>query len=93
TLLSGMDEAFALLMQGNGVDITRWRTDHVVAAVERTASPVAGRLPGDRSRVRLPACLRRGRGYATSPQLTCWPGQLPAAARSAATSASSAVRC
>ncbi|MFJ3638208.1 spermidine/putrescine ABC transporter substrate-binding protein [Streptomyces sp. NPDC090108] len=25
TLLSGLDEAFALLMQGNGVDITRWR--------------------------------------------------------------------
>ncbi|MEU8989688.1 spermidine/putrescine ABC transporter substrate-binding protein [Streptomyces sp. NPDC048558] len=24
TLLSGLDEAFALLMQGNGVDITRW---------------------------------------------------------------------
>ncbi|KPI02064.1 hypothetical protein OK074_5415 [Actinobacteria bacterium OK074] len=24
TLLSGMDEAFALLMQGNGVDITKW---------------------------------------------------------------------
>ncbi|MGW1955544.1 ABC transporter substrate-binding protein [Streptomyces sp. NPDC001920] len=27
TLLSGLDEAFALLMQGNGVDITRWATD------------------------------------------------------------------
>ncbi|GAA4330121.1 spermidine/putrescine ABC transporter substrate-binding protein [Streptomyces venetus] len=27
TLLSGMDEAFALLMQGNGVDITDWRAD------------------------------------------------------------------
>ncbi|MEU3889141.1 extracellular solute-binding protein [Streptomyces sp. NPDC029041] len=27
TLLSGMDEAFALLMQGNGVDITRWTAD------------------------------------------------------------------
>ncbi|MFJ6570929.1 extracellular solute-binding protein [Streptomyces sp. NPDC091292] len=25
TLLSGLDEAFALLMQGNGVDITRWK--------------------------------------------------------------------
>ncbi|MBJ6640613.1 spermidine/putrescine ABC transporter substrate-binding protein [Streptomyces sp. DHE7-1] len=27
TLLSGLDEAFALLMQGDGVDITRWTTD------------------------------------------------------------------
>ncbi|GAA3153189.1 spermidine/putrescine ABC transporter substrate-binding protein [Streptomyces rameus] len=27
TLLSGLDESFALLMQGNGVDITRWRAD------------------------------------------------------------------
>ncbi|MFJ4525198.1 PotD/PotF family extracellular solute-binding protein [Streptomyces sp. NPDC088810] len=27
TLLSGLDEAFALLMQGNGVDVTRWTTD------------------------------------------------------------------
>ncbi|MEU7723188.1 polyamine ABC transporter substrate-binding protein [Streptomyces tibetensis] len=27
TLLSGLDEAFALLMQGNGVDITRWAAD------------------------------------------------------------------
>ncbi|MFC3575290.1 PotD/PotF family extracellular solute-binding protein [Streptomyces yaanensis] len=27
TLLSGLDEAFALLMQGNGVDITRWTGD------------------------------------------------------------------
>ncbi|WP_329128037.1 ABC transporter substrate-binding protein [Streptomyces sp. NBC_01465] len=27
TLLSGLDEAFALLMQGQGVDITRWTAD------------------------------------------------------------------
>ncbi|MFF9899774.1 spermidine/putrescine ABC transporter substrate-binding protein [Streptomyces longispororuber] len=27
TLLSGLDEAFALLMQGDGVDITRWTED------------------------------------------------------------------
>lgn len=27
TLLSGLDEAFALLLQGNGVDITRWSAD------------------------------------------------------------------
>lgn len=27
TLLSGLDESFALLMQGNGVDITRWKRD------------------------------------------------------------------
>ncbi|KOU76849.1 polyamine ABC transporter substrate-binding protein [Streptomyces sp. MMG1533] len=38
TLLSGLDEAFALLMQGNGVDITRWRAadfDKVCDQVER----------------------------------------------------------
>ncbi|MFD9909001.1 spermidine/putrescine ABC transporter substrate-binding protein [Streptomyces sp. NPDC059063] len=27
TLLSGLDEAFALLMQGDGVDVTRWTAD------------------------------------------------------------------
>ncbi|MER6998013.1 spermidine/putrescine ABC transporter substrate-binding protein [Streptomyces sp. NPDC000410] len=27
TLLSGLDESFGLLMQGNGVDITRWTAD------------------------------------------------------------------
>ncbi|MGW1286309.1 extracellular solute-binding protein [Streptomyces sp. NPDC002586] len=27
TLLSGLDESFALLMQGNGVDITQWTAD------------------------------------------------------------------
>ncbi|MEU6371326.1 spermidine/putrescine ABC transporter substrate-binding protein [Streptomyces sp. NPDC046931] len=27
TLLSGLDEAFALLMQSNGVDVTRWTAD------------------------------------------------------------------
>ncbi|MEU8575876.1 polyamine ABC transporter substrate-binding protein [Streptomyces asoensis] len=27
TLLSGLDEAFALLMQGNGVDVTTWTAD------------------------------------------------------------------
>lgn len=27
TLLSGLDEAFALLMQGNGADVTRWTAD------------------------------------------------------------------
>ncbi|MEC4020138.1 polyamine ABC transporter substrate-binding protein [Streptomyces sp. H27-D2] len=27
TLLAGLDEAFALLMQGNGTDITRWNAD------------------------------------------------------------------
>ncbi|MEU0396033.1 extracellular solute-binding protein [Streptomyces sp. NPDC006208] len=38
TLLSGLDEAFALLMQGNGVDVTRWSADdfHLVCEqVER----------------------------------------------------------
>ncbi|MFI8960542.1 spermidine/putrescine ABC transporter substrate-binding protein [Streptomyces sp. NPDC053493] len=27
TLLSGLDESFALLLQGNGVDVTRWTAD------------------------------------------------------------------
>ncbi|MFF3456642.1 spermidine/putrescine ABC transporter substrate-binding protein [Streptomyces sp. NPDC002730] len=27
TLLSGLDESFALLMQGNGVDVTRWTSE------------------------------------------------------------------
>ncbi|MET7712654.1 spermidine/putrescine ABC transporter substrate-binding protein [Streptomyces sp. NPDC005407] len=38
TLLSGLDESFALLMQGNGVDVTRWTADdfHIVCEqVER----------------------------------------------------------
>ncbi|MGW5125397.1 ABC transporter substrate-binding protein [Streptomyces sp. NPDC004069] len=38
TLLSGLDEAFALLMQANGVDITKWETrdfDKVCDQVER----------------------------------------------------------
>ncbi|MFF4823182.1 ABC transporter substrate-binding protein [Streptomyces sp. NPDC001312] len=38
TLLSGLDEAFALLMQANGVDITKWKTrdfDKVCDQVER----------------------------------------------------------
>ncbi|MEU6374766.1 extracellular solute-binding protein [Streptomyces sp. NPDC046909] len=38
TLLSGLDEAFALLMQGNGVDIRKWKTadfDLVCDQVER----------------------------------------------------------
>ncbi|MEU6145338.1 spermidine/putrescine ABC transporter substrate-binding protein [Streptomyces sp. NPDC047081] len=38
TLLSGLDEAFALLMQGNGVDITKWKAadfDKVCDQVEK----------------------------------------------------------
>ncbi|MGW3066998.1 extracellular solute-binding protein [Streptomyces sp. NPDC001130] len=38
TLLSGLDESFALLMQGNGVDITQWTADdfhRVCDGVER----------------------------------------------------------
>ncbi|WP_189491921.1 polyamine ABC transporter substrate-binding protein [Streptomyces antnestii] len=38
TLLSGLDESFALLMQGNGVDITKWTADdfhHVCDQVEK----------------------------------------------------------
>ncbi|MFJ3234789.1 spermidine/putrescine ABC transporter substrate-binding protein [Streptomyces sp. NPDC086787] len=38
TLLSGLDEAYALLMQGNGVDVTKWTADdfhNVCDQVER----------------------------------------------------------
>ncbi|WP_030624830.1 polyamine ABC transporter substrate-binding protein [Streptomyces sclerotialus] len=40
TLLAGMDEAFALLMQGDGVDITRWTTDDFHTMTERIAALV-----------------------------------------------------
>ncbi|MDX2919132.1 MULTISPECIES: spermidine/putrescine ABC transporter substrate-binding protein [Streptomyces] len=36
TLLSGLDESFALLMQGNGVDITRWTADDFHEICEQT---------------------------------------------------------
>ncbi|WP_310727424.1 spermidine/putrescine ABC transporter substrate-binding protein [Streptomyces sp. N2A] len=35
TLLSGLDEAFALLMQGNGVDITRWTANDFYRMTDR----------------------------------------------------------
>lgn len=35
TLLSGLDEAFALLMQGNGVDVTRWTADDFHRMIDR----------------------------------------------------------
>ncbi|MFG2869968.1 extracellular solute-binding protein [Streptomyces sp. NPDC048338] len=35
TLLSGLDESFALLMQGNGVDVTRWTGDDFHALCEQ----------------------------------------------------------
>ncbi|MEU9115836.1 spermidine/putrescine ABC transporter substrate-binding protein [Streptomyces sp. NPDC048483] len=35
TLLSGLDEAFALLMQGDGVDITRWTADDFHRMIDR----------------------------------------------------------
>ncbi|MFE2558560.1 PotD/PotF family extracellular solute-binding protein [Streptomyces sp. NPDC059352] len=35
TLLSGLDESFALLMQGNGVDVTRWTSDDFHALCEQ----------------------------------------------------------
>ncbi|MFH9266486.1 spermidine/putrescine ABC transporter substrate-binding protein [Streptomyces sp. NPDC017546] len=40
TLLSGLDEAFALLMQGNGVDITRWTADDFHEICEQTRKRV-----------------------------------------------------
>ncbi|MEU1179729.1 spermidine/putrescine ABC transporter substrate-binding protein [Streptomyces sp. NPDC005820] len=41
TLLSGLDEAFALLMQGNGVDITRWTSDDFRTVCEQVEKQVA----------------------------------------------------
>jgi spermidine/putrescine transport system substrate-binding protein len=41
TLLSGMDEAFALLMQGDGVDITDWTADDFHAMCDRVEEQVA----------------------------------------------------
>ncbi|MDG4864324.1 spermidine/putrescine ABC transporter substrate-binding protein, partial [Streptomyces sp. T-3] len=43
TLLSGLDEAFALLMQGDGVDITRWRTDDFHRVCDRVEKLVNSR--------------------------------------------------
>ncbi|MFE0675166.1 PotD/PotF family extracellular solute-binding protein [Streptomyces sp. NPDC058867] len=40
TLLSGLDEAFALLMQGNGVDITRWTADDFHTVCEQVQRKV-----------------------------------------------------
>ncbi|MER7399657.1 spermidine/putrescine ABC transporter substrate-binding protein [Streptomyces sp. NPDC000151] len=40
TLLAGMDEAFALLMQGEGVDITRWTADDFHRMTDRVAALV-----------------------------------------------------
>jgi spermidine/putrescine transport system substrate-binding protein len=45
TLLSGLDEAFALLMQGNGVDITRWTADDFHTVCDQVEAAVrAGRI-------------------------------------------------
>ncbi|WP_330348275.1 ABC transporter substrate-binding protein [Streptomyces sp. NBC_00582] len=40
TLLSGLDEAFALLMQGNGVDITRWTADDFHTVCDQVSKQV-----------------------------------------------------
>ncbi|MFF5187251.1 PotD/PotF family extracellular solute-binding protein [Streptomyces sp. NPDC000345] len=40
TLLSGLDEAFALLMQGHGVDITRWAADDFHAVCDEVEKQV-----------------------------------------------------
>ncbi|MEV5998620.1 spermidine/putrescine ABC transporter substrate-binding protein [Streptomyces griseomycini] len=41
TLLSGLDEAFALLMQGDGVDITRWTADDFHRMCDQVEEQVA----------------------------------------------------
>ncbi|KIZ13856.1 ABC transporter substrate-binding protein [Streptomyces natalensis] len=40
TLLAGLDEAFALLMQGDGVDITRWTADDFHRMTDRVRAQV-----------------------------------------------------
>ncbi|MFG2886827.1 PotD/PotF family extracellular solute-binding protein [Streptomyces sp. NPDC048297] len=40
TLLSGLDESFALLMQGDGVDITRWTADDFHRVCDRVEKEV-----------------------------------------------------
>ncbi|MFJ9830841.1 spermidine/putrescine ABC transporter substrate-binding protein [Streptomyces sp. NPDC101169] len=40
TLLSGLDEAFALLMQGDGVDVTRWTADDFHRVCDRVEREV-----------------------------------------------------
>ncbi|MFI9098936.1 spermidine/putrescine ABC transporter substrate-binding protein [Streptomyces fildesensis] len=40
TLLSGMDEAFALLMQGQGVDVAKWTADDFHRMTDQVASLV-----------------------------------------------------
>ena len=42
TLLSGLDEAFALLMQGNGVDITRWTANDFHTVCDQVEKQVTG---------------------------------------------------
>ncbi|MEU9995102.1 spermidine/putrescine ABC transporter substrate-binding protein [Streptomyces sp. NPDC050848] len=43
TLLSGLDESFALLLQGNGVDVTKWTADDFHAVCEQIERLVAER--------------------------------------------------
>ncbi len=43
TLLSGLDESFALLMQADGVDITRWTADDFHAVCDRVEALVRRR--------------------------------------------------
>ncbi|MFD7324610.1 spermidine/putrescine ABC transporter substrate-binding protein [Streptomyces sp. NPDC059875] len=43
TLLSGLDESFALLMQGNGVDVTKWTADDFHAVCEQIEGLVRNR--------------------------------------------------
>ncbi|MEU6987762.1 extracellular solute-binding protein [Streptomyces sp. NPDC046324] len=43
TLLSGLDESFALLLQGNGVDVTRWTADDFHAVCEQVEGLVRKR--------------------------------------------------
>ncbi|GGL97537.1 polyamine-binding lipoprotein [Streptomyces fumigatiscleroticus] len=42
TLLSGLDEAFALLMQGNGVDITKWTAEDFHTLCDQLEKRVRG---------------------------------------------------
>ncbi|MEU6766576.1 spermidine/putrescine ABC transporter substrate-binding protein [Streptomyces sp. NPDC046853] len=43
TLLSGLDESFALLMQGDGVDITKWKADDFHRMCDRVEKLVSSK--------------------------------------------------
>jgi spermidine/putrescine-binding protein len=78
TLLSGLDESFALLMQGNGVDVTRWTADDFHTVCEQVERLVKAKH------------IRR---FAGGSFLTAFAGRSAAAEAAWATSRACSVRC